>query len=185
MPASDTICSLERYIEYALWLSGSSFTVGEVADCPVDKTISPTSPTTATRAFNIPTSASTFPWARKVISNSVDLEAKVADPAITLVRSALKSTFHPPISAPRINPVLHSKPTATSHSNTSAAADSSPPVPAPRQRLPVPAPHKHIPVSAPCKRKPISKSTVNLSQDAESAATVTMSQDAESAATSP
>ncbi len=38
MPASDTICSLERYIEYALWLSGSSFTVGEVADCPVDKT---------------------------------------------------------------------------------------------------------------------------------------------------
>ncbi len=29
-------------IEYALWLSGSSFNVGEVADCPVDKSVSPT-----------------------------------------------------------------------------------------------------------------------------------------------
>ncbi len=36
MPASDTIFSLERYIEYALWLSGSSFTVEEVTDCPLN-----------------------------------------------------------------------------------------------------------------------------------------------------
>ncbi len=173
MPVSDTICSLERYIEYALWPSGSSFTVGEVADCPVDKTVSPTSPTTAARTSNIPTSASTFPWARKVISNSVDLGAKVADPAITSVRSALKSAFHPPFSAPRTNPVLRSKPTATSHPNPPAAADSSPPVPAPRQHPP--APCKHLPVSGPCKRNPISESTVTLSQDGDSAATVTLS----------
>ncbi len=71
MPASDITCSLERYIECALWLSGSSFTVGEVADCPVAKTVSPTFPTTATS--HIPISASTFPRARKVISNSANL----------------------------------------------------------------------------------------------------------------
>ncbi len=60
MPASDITCSQERYIEYALWLSGSSFTVVEVADDPVDKTVSPKSPTTATKASLIPTSTSTY-----------------------------------------------------------------------------------------------------------------------------
>ncbi len=68
MPASDITCSLECYIEYALWLSGSSFTFGEFADCPVAKTVSPTSLTTA--ASHIPTSASTFPRLRTVISKS-------------------------------------------------------------------------------------------------------------------
>ncbi len=88
MPASDITCSLERYIEYARWLSGSSFTVGEVADCPVAKTVSPTSPTTA--ASHIPTSASTFPRARKVISNSADLVAKLANPPIISLRKSRK-----------------------------------------------------------------------------------------------
>ncbi len=50
MPASYIACSLECYIEYALWLSGSSFTVEEVADCLVAKTVSPRSPTPAARA---------------------------------------------------------------------------------------------------------------------------------------
>ncbi len=78
MPASATICSMERYIDYALCLSGSSFTVGEVADCPVDKTISPMSPTTAARASHVPTSASTFP------------RAKLADPPIISLRKSRK-----------------------------------------------------------------------------------------------
>ncbi len=88
MPASDITCSLERYIEYALWLSCSSFIVGEVADYPVAKTVSPTSPTTA--ASHIPTSDSTFPWARKVISNSADLVAKLANPPIISLRKSMR-----------------------------------------------------------------------------------------------
>ncbi len=88
MPASDITCSLERYIEYALWLSGSSFTVGKVADCPVAKIVSPTSPTTA--ASHIPTSAATFPQARKVFPNSADLVAKLADPPIISLRKSMR-----------------------------------------------------------------------------------------------
>ncbi len=70
------------------WICGSSFTVGEVADCPVAKTVSPTSPTTA--ASHIPTSASTFPRARKVISNSADLVTKLVDPPIISLRKSMR-----------------------------------------------------------------------------------------------
>ncbi len=87
MPASDITSSLECYVECALLLSGSSFTVGEVADCLVAKLVSPTSPTTA--AFHIPTNASTFPRARKVISNSADLVAKLADPPTISLRKSM------------------------------------------------------------------------------------------------
>ncbi len=85
MPASDITCSLERYIECALWLIGPSFTVGEVGYCPVAKTVSPTSPA----ASHIPTSTSTFPRARKVIFNSADLVAKLADPSIISLRKSM------------------------------------------------------------------------------------------------
>ncbi len=70
------------------WICGSSFTVGEMADCPVAKTVSPTSPTTA--ASHIPTSASTIPRARKVISNSADLVTKLVDPPIISLRKSMR-----------------------------------------------------------------------------------------------
>ncbi len=68
-------------------------TVGKFTDCPVDETISPTSPITAATASNHITSVSTFPWARKVVSNSADLVAKLADPPIISIRKAMKMNF--------------------------------------------------------------------------------------------
>lgn len=65
-------------------------TGGEVTDCPVDETVSPTSPTTAATASNHITSISTFPRAMKVVSNSADLVAKLADPPIISVRKTIK-----------------------------------------------------------------------------------------------
>ncbi len=65
-------------------------TVGEVTDCPVDETISPKSPTPAEMASNLMTSASTFPWTRKVVSNSADLVTKLVDPHIISIRKAMK-----------------------------------------------------------------------------------------------
>ncbi len=89
MPASDITCSQERYIEYALWLSGSSFTVVEVADDPVDTTVSPTSPTTATKASLIPTSAST-----KLRDSPINSLRKYRKLNSTLCHSCSRSTLN-------------------------------------------------------------------------------------------
>ncbi len=74
---------------------------------------------------------------RKWASNSADLGAKVLDPPITSVRSALKSSFHLPSQPPpTAKSVPVPPPTAKSVPVPPSAAK---PVPAPRQRPPVSA----------------------------------------------
>ncbi len=182
------------------WICGSSFTVGEVADCPVAKTVSPTSPTTA--ASHIPTSASTFPRARKVISNSADLVTKLVDPPIISLRKSMRlnSTLRCSRSTPnqRNESILVLKSALVSslqfcgesllglplvlmsiqefHPDQALISEQSPRI----------TPPSHLPVTIlSCTPDVVAESaaTVTLSQDAESAATVTLSQDVESTAT--
>lgn len=82
MPVSATTCSLEAYLDYALWLIGSSFAVGEVIVCHVEETnTSHPLHDHAMAAFNtILVSAPIFLWARKAVSNNADLSAMLADP---------------------------------------------------------------------------------------------------------
>lgn len=64
------------------------------AECPVDETVDPVSPVSAATAFNIITaSASVFPRERKVISNSADLVAKLADPPTISIRKTMKMNY--------------------------------------------------------------------------------------------
>ncbi len=91
-PPAATPGSLAQYIDHVLILAGSFFTVEVVPASQPLPTARPVPP---------PAAKSVYPRARKWASNRADLRAKVLDPSLTSVRSALKSTPSPKPAATR------------------------------------------------------------------------------------
>ncbi len=199
MPHGDPNWSLAQYINFALWIAGSSLQIGEMEDAPTpvssasaalhssppwsnpppsvsNSNTHSTQPTpsaaplplplfAAKSVFPLSASKPVYPRTRKWASNSADLRAKVLDPSITSVRSALKSKPHrpnppqfaahaspPPVANPSPNPQpfaanLNPPPESMASLPENMASPpsenmASPPVPAPRKCPQVPAPRK-------------------------------------------
>ncbi len=127
-PPAATPGSLAQYIDHVLILAGSSFTVEEVPASQPLPTARPVPP---------PAAKSVYPRARKWASNSADLRAKVLDPSLTSVRSALKST-----------PCLPSQRPPAAKSVSPASAAKSVPVPPPAAMMGPPPATKMVPPAA-------------------------------------
>lgn len=107
--ASATTCSLDSYIDHMLWLSSSSLTVSEVEDdqpswhqsfCPSSHQ-TPQNSSQVLRHLHSSCESRvlsckeicikvSFPKSRKAVSNNADLMAKLADPPIMAVKTALQ-----------------------------------------------------------------------------------------------
>ncbi len=139
MPASDSTCSLGRYMEYALWLSGSPYTVDEVHDSPEEVFINHQPPPGA-KSVSPPSAAMSVPVPPPAAKSVPPTEARFTPlpmalpnppvPNLELMDTAKPTEILAPVISPEPAPQLR------------------PPVSAPCQRFPVSAPRQHFPVPA-------------------------------------